>query len=403
MRPRPEELDESLTPLELAAGVPLEPDGVRGRRPARPERSARAVLERLVLEALRAGPVSVSFSGGRDSSLVLAVAVHVARREGLPSPLPITMCHDSSESDESRWQERVLGHLGVEDRVCVDVGERMDVLGPEATDLLAAHGLQSPANAYLHLPVVAAAGSGTLLTGVGGDELLGSTAGRSARVLYGRARPRRRDGRSLLLAAAPLPVRRRWKAARTDHPYAPWLTPKARHEVVRRLAGAQVATRARWDVDAIRFAGSRSARLGRAGLDLVGARHGVRVLNPLLDPAFVDALAAEFGAIGPPSRSAAMWHLVSDLLPEDVLSRTTKAVFAAMVWGPAFRRFVSEWLPEELDPELRELVDGAALREAWSQPRPVFPSMMLVQHAWLRAWSAGGVLHQVDDGRQPVP
>jgi asparagine synthase (glutamine-hydrolysing) len=279
----------------------------------------------------------------------------------------------------------------------------MDVLGPEATDLLAAHGVQCPPNAYLHLPVVAAAGGGTLITGVGGDELLGSPAGRPAQVLYGRARPRPRDGLSVLLAAAPLPVRRRWKAARTDHPYAPWLTPVARREVARRLAGARVATRVRWDVDAVRFAGCRSARLGRTGLDLVGARHGVRVQNPLLDPAFVDAFAAELGATGPPSRSAAMRHLVSDLLPEDVLTRTTKAAFAAMVWGQAFRRFVSEWQPEELDPELRELVDAAALREAWSRPRPVFPSMMLVQHAWLRARSAGGVLHQVEDGRQRIP
>jgi asparagine synthase (glutamine-hydrolysing) len=404
VRSAPEEVAEPLTLLEVAAGLPLEPYAVRGHRPPRQARTARAALEAAVLDALRAGPVSVSFSGGRDSSLVLAVAVHVARREGLPAPVPITMCHDSAESRESDWQERVLRHLRVEDWVRVDVGDRMDALGGEAMGLLAAYGLQSPANAYLHLPVVAAAGSGTVLTGVGGDELLGSPVSRAARVRYGGARPRPRDALSLLLAAAPYSVRRRWRAARTDHPYAPWLTPAARAEVVRRLAAARVATRLRWDVDVVRFVRSRSALLGRAGLQRVGARHGVRVLSPLMTAEFADAFASESGPVGPGTRSEAMRHLASDLLPEDVLTRTTKAVFGALVWGPEFRRFVSAWSPDDLDPHLGGLVDPVSLHAAWSEARPLFPSMLLAQHAWLRSRSAaGGFLHEVDGVRERVP
>jgi asparagine synthetase B (glutamine-hydrolysing) len=403
VRSAPEEVAESLTLLEVAAGLPLEPYGVRGQRPSRPVRSARAVLERLAADALRTGPTWVSFSGGRDSSLVLAVATHVARKEGLPLPIPVTMCHDSPESQEADWQHRVLEHLAVEDWVRVAVGERMDVLGDEATRLLAADGLQCPPNAYLHLPVVAAAGGGTLLTGVGGDEVLGAPARRLALVLSGAAHPRPRDLASLALAASPTGVRRAWAAGRTDHPYAPWLTPRARAEVVRRLAASRAATRVRWDVDALRFARSRSATMGAAALSRVGDHYGVRVRNPLLDEGFVNALAAELGPVGPRNRSGAMRHLAADLLPEVVLGRDTKAVFASLVWGPRFRQFVADWSPAELDPALRRMVDPEVVRQAWSQERPVFSSMMLVQHAWLRARSARRQLDEVQDGVQRVP
>ena len=52
--------------------------------------SPRAALEAVVLRALLRPPCLVSFSGGRDSSLVLAIASDVARRHGLPLPVPAT-------------------------------------------------------------------------------------------------------------------------------------------------------------------------------------------------------------------------------------------------------------------------------------------------------------------------
>ena len=68
-----------------------------------------AALERAVLPALLRPPCVVSFSGGRDSSLVLAAAVAVARSEGLAAPIPITVRFPASaESDEQEWQERVV-------------------------------------------------------------------------------------------------------------------------------------------------------------------------------------------------------------------------------------------------------------------------------------------------------
>ena len=54
-----------------------------------------------MLRALRRPPCLVSFSGGLDSSALLAVATAVARREGLDDPVPATLVVPGSpESDE---------------------------------------------------------------------------------------------------------------------------------------------------------------------------------------------------------------------------------------------------------------------------------------------------------------
>ena len=97
--PSPFELDD----LELACGL------VFGRRSAPgAEPSEFCLCE--PLQALKTrffhhcsvAPCVVSFSGGRDSSAVLAVAVTVARREGLPLPIPASnVFATGSTADES--------------------------------------------------------------------------------------------------------------------------------------------------------------------------------------------------------------------------------------------------------------------------------------------------------------
>ena len=61
---------------------------VRCRRRRAAIRDPRRALEHVVREALLRPPCGVAFSGGRDSSAVLAVAAHVARRDGLPAADP---------------------------------------------------------------------------------------------------------------------------------------------------------------------------------------------------------------------------------------------------------------------------------------------------------------------------
>ncbi len=368
--------------LEIAAGVPLEPyDGRRCDPPPRHGPAARDVLERLVLGALSAGRTGVSFSGGRDSSLVLAVACHVARREGLPLPVAVTMRHPSADSQEDHWQEQVVRHLGVKDWIRVELGSSLDALGPVSTDWLRRGGVRMPPNAYMHRPVIEALGEGTVLTGVGGDEVLGTPASRLACVLQGRLRPRPRDLLSALLAAAPFEARRR-RARRAGYPWAPWLTPEARARVVDRLAADVARPRIRWDWAAARWARSRTVGLSRHALQSLAEEHGARVLSPLTEVDFVDAFAREVGACGPADRTAAMRHLAGDLLPAPVLVRGSKARFDGVVWGPEFRAFVETWTPDELSPELRAHVDAERLIQAWSQPSPAYCSMALVQRVW---------------------
>ena len=76
-----------LSPLEVASGLVfgLLPAAEAAPAAGPPEDPLEA-LEAAVRPALERSPCVVSFSGGRDSSAVLAVATQVARREGLPLP-----------------------------------------------------------------------------------------------------------------------------------------------------------------------------------------------------------------------------------------------------------------------------------------------------------------------------
>src|SRR4051794_22650674 len=94
------------TPVDLLGSTLFGVDApVRELPPTGPDGPVGA-LERGLLRALRRPPCVVSFSGGRDSSAVLALAVDVARRHGLPEPVPVAMRFAGAPAaDERRWQE----------------------------------------------------------------------------------------------------------------------------------------------------------------------------------------------------------------------------------------------------------------------------------------------------------
>src|SRR4029453_2177355 len=101
---------QSLTPMEVAT---TEVFGEDVQAPRLPEiksiRDPVRALEDATLPALERPPCVVSFSGGRDSSVVLAAAVRAARREGLPAPIPLSAQNpECPKADESRWQEMVI-------------------------------------------------------------------------------------------------------------------------------------------------------------------------------------------------------------------------------------------------------------------------------------------------------
>src|SRR5215471_11329425 len=137
-----------MSALEIAAGFPL-PGGVSlpGLIPSEVE--PRLAFAQSMVAALSRPPCVVSFSGGRDSSLVLALAAEVARGEGLPLPIPVTVRPaGDSDREEHEWQERVVGQLGLDDWVRVEIGDELDCVGPEAQRLLIRHGILWPANVH---------------------------------------------------------------------------------------------------------------------------------------------------------------------------------------------------------------------------------------------------------------
>ena len=374
--------------VELLANLLLGPDpGASGLpEPGAAPGGVAAALERAVLPALGRPPCLVSFSGGRDSSAVLAFAAGVARRHGLAEPVPAIMRYPHApETDETAWQELVLGHVGAGEPEVIELRDELDALGPIATAVVREHGVRWPGNAHMHVPILERARGGSLLTGIGGDELLGTTASRHVLIARRRVRPRPRDLRATALALAPRGVRAAvWR--RRGAPSHPWLSATGADLVARALAREEVEAPHRWDRAVGHWHASRAyAALARALPVLAGGRD-VLVVNPFLDAAVLAELAAAGGPTGFPGRAEAMRTLFGDLLPAEVVERPTKASFGGAVWGPAVRSFAERWRGEGVD---RGHVEVEALRREWLAPEPDFRTILLLHAAWLAAEGGG--------------
>lgn len=370
------------TELELLTNLLLGDDGDAPELPAAEGIGVRAALERAMLPALRRPPCLVSFSGGRDSSAILAVATEVARRHDLADPVPAVMRFpEAPETDETQWQELVLRHLGISEPELIELRHELDALGPTATQVIRDAGVMWPANAYMHVPILERGRGGSLLTGAGGDELLGTGATRHLLLVRRRVRPRPRDALSVPLAAMP----RRLRAAvwrRRNAPPQAWLTPSGAARTGRALAREEVSWPHRWDRSVAHWHRSRAyVALDRA-LATMAPPRDVVVVNPFLAPAVLAELAAAGGATGFRNRTEAMRVLFGDVLPEKLISRPNKAAFAGAVWGPAVREFAEAWGGEGLD---ERYVDVAALRREWLSEQPDFGTALLLHAAWLES------------------
>ena len=382
-----------LSPLELAAGVPL---------PERPELmsleqsalSPRAALEQAVLPALRREPCVVSFSGGCDSSLVLGAAVDAARRHGLPLPVPLTIrVRDDAASDEREWQELVVRHLRLSEWLTLETDEDLDCIGELAQSVLLRHGVLWPANAHFHIPQLEHAAGGSLVTGIGGDEIFGPSGWEALRLVLARKRrPTPRDALRMAAALAPVAVRARIVAHRAELELD-WLQPAARREVVAALARGAASEPVGWRRRFEWLLGQRPLQLGLESLDLLGGDYGAAVLHPLLDPVFVASIASLPAATRFLDRNAALETLFANLLPPALLSRRTKAVFTAPLWGEPSRSFAADWDGSGVDPEL---VAVEKLRRRWRVEQEPGPHTLL-QSLWLSSGRASA-----RDGREQV-
>lgn len=342
----------------------------------------RAALEAVVLEALRRRPCTVSFSGGRDSSAVLAVAVDVAQRHGLEPPVPVTIrWPHAPESDESEWQELVVRHLGLTEWEIVDGEPHLDAVGDTAAAMLDRHGLLFPPAAYMQRLLFSRSRGGAALSGLGGDQLLGEWRWqRAADVLGRRARPRARDAAVLANWLAPQPARRA-VARRRGGRGLPWLREAPRRELAGRLRAERVSEPRTWPGRVEWLARRRALAHSRHATTLLAADDDAVCIHPLLDPRVTAALARAGGRYGWGGRTGAMRALFGDLLPPALLERTSKAGTSRAYEGPATSAFVASWDGGGVDPEL---VDPGELRRAWSPGEAQNGRAILqLQAAWL--------------------
>lgn len=371
-----------LTPLEIASGLIFGFTPPEALPSAEEAGTPLAALEGAILPALLRPPCLVSFSGGRDSSTILAVAVGLARREGLELPVPATNRFRFAEwSDETEWQERVVVHFGLTDWVRFEFTSELDNVGPVAMRGLRRHGLMFPFNAHFHVPLLDEASGGSLLTGIGGDEALSRPRWSRARaVLSRRVRPVPRDLLAVGLAASP-PSLRRTVLSRREPEILPWLRPTAQRELWARWVADVASEPLRWQHRFEWWRRLRYLRIGQESLDRLAADSYVKVHHPFIDAGFSAAIAALPADGRFANRTEAMRELFGDILPSEVLVRRSKSLFDQVFWNDHSRELAAGWDGEGID---AELVDSEALRREWESEKPDARTFLLLQSIALR-------------------
>lgn len=360
-----------LTPLEEQFAFPFETrrEGTTVANWSSDRRTAREVLEDEIRTALEARTCYVAFSGGRDSSAVLAIAVHVARREGLPVPVPVTAIYpDAPDTNESAWQQRVLSHLDVTERVVVEIRHEQSLLSEVATSALRLRGLVWPEAAQLQGALLHGLEPGSsLVTGEGGDNVItGGRAGPLHRLVHTWP-PRRRTLRASF---------RSLSDKRVALPAPSWYTQSAAVEFQALMDWDDPL---RWDTRTRTILRRPAEQVLFANVHASIAEFDLVPCTPLISSEFLGALAREGGLLGFGSRSQTFRHLVGDLLPHDVISRTSKAAFNETRWCGPEREFARSWDGCGVDPEL---INAEALRAEWLSDSPHPQSDFLLHLAW---------------------
>ena len=374
------ELD--LDAMDLACGMMIgsEPECEGFAIPFQNEHPLTAI-EAIVLKGLQCPPCLVSFSGGRDSSALLAVAVELSRREGLAPPIPITARFTAEETHEEEWQDLVISHLEVSDWIKVDIGDELDLLGPAGTGFLLRHGLRYPQNTHFLDPLFREAAGGSLVTGTGGDELFETHRwGRAAMVISRTVPVQSSDLLVLGAAFSPRPIRARLHH-RGDDIIPEWMLPAGRRSLLRRFHKWLGADRVAYDQHLKWWSQSRYLRHGRQSFDLLASDHHVQLLAPFCNDRVIAALAADRDGVGFLTRTDAMKTLFGDLLPSMATERRTKATFLSPLVGPKTREYAIRADP--LDLVRTDWVSTSALQTAWQRKEVDVRSLPALQMCWL--------------------
>jgi hypothetical protein len=313
------------TPLEIASGgifglEPLE------SAPAADPWSPIEALERAILPALRRGPCLVGFSGSPASTALLALAVRLARREGLELPLPATVSVGGGDRQRRERQCDTLIALGLTDWARFELEDELELVGPVAMSVLRRHGLVAPFHLYRQMPLIVEALGGSLIVA---DIDAGQSGARSS--------------------------------------FA-WLRPDAAAEVGAAWLHEAATMPQLWSDRIAWMRRRRAVRTEAAWLAHLAAELRVEVVNPFLDAEFALALLRR--------PAAGLAQLFADLLPSRHLE--APECLPGACWGERARELAVSWDEDDVDPAL---VDCDALALEWAREQPDERTFLLLQSA----------------------
>lgn len=388
-----------LTPLDLACGMPLGTRQVDLPPPpphATLERAIELLCELVFSDDRRVYSI---FTGGRESSAHLAVGTGFARRRGYADPIPLTLRHpalDSAAHIEN--QERVVGHLRLQDWAIVEVSDDLDLIGPAAARVLLGAGLVWPPHLHTLLPLFERSRDGVLNIASGLVDFFAFWRWAPlASVLAGHRRPTPRDVGLFLTTLVPASARARIARRRGIPPPMPWLRPDAERRVLSMLTGRQAHVPLRFDQAALTQVTHRCGSVGLASIDALAALTGATVAQSAASLDLIGTFARAGGWHGFGSQADMLDRIAGHMLPEGALEPRRSPDPSGVYFGERSRGFAAAWSGDGLDPTI---IDPVALRKEWLSDQPDWRSAGLLQYAWLIQQISGGSC-EVGELRKP--
>jgi asparagine synthetase B (glutamine-hydrolysing) len=330
-------------------------------------------------------PCYVELSGGCDSSLVLSAATSACHQANHEPPQSVTFRFpDIPSMDESGYQNAALQFLHLKPGHVFEITDEFDLLGPSAQQGLLRFGPVCPAPLFSQVDVLRTLTPGLLLSGEGGDEVLGP------RRISGfvRAAEAAKGGHPRALAShlvdtiGPASFRhRRFRQKKQSQPID-WIEVG---EVDRFLS-----ENSQWSLDEPLLPGkfpahyrrSQTARWCEHQLSAVRRWSGHQFYAPLMDPNVVQAVADLTPAHQTRHRRMVLNYHFSSNLPRSIVNRTSKVMFQPAYFNRYSKEFARSWSGQIDDP----LVNGHRLQMYLLQEdvndihNLVF---LLLQQAWL--------------------
>ncbi|MGD9751179.1 MAG: asparagine synthase-related protein [Acidimicrobiia bacterium] len=331
-------------------------------------------------------PWFVLFSGGRDSSIVLATATLVARATGRPDPVPVILRFPGAwGTEEDKWQELVLRHLHLRDPLIMTFTDECDLLAPAAVQSLLSHGLSFPPAAHCMAAVYERLDDGVVFTGECGDEIFGAQRVTPIRNLFVE---RGLAGRAHLVrlydSLCPAWLDRR-RLGRSTRSWLGWLDDDERAAFVSQVVDERHALPFHW-ARAMQLVQTRHAiAVGVWHRSRIAARHGCTLVDPLWTQPVIAAVGRHCRRWGPRSRTALLEAVFAEVLPLELLRRSTKAHFNNAYFGVHSRTFTESWDGSGIE-DMPVCLD--ALRAEWAKPMPSAASYLLLHHAYLTSIDA---------------